>query len=97
MVLKLGAVLSSIDWATEDRDESGPVPMGGANIRRLVGSDVRVAFISGNFNVVHAGHLRLFKFAAEMCDCLVVGLNPDATRRAKKAFEPSRWSTSWFH
>jgi rfaE bifunctional protein kinase chain/domain len=68
-------VLGTIEWATEDRSE--PVPTSGANIRRLVGRGVRVAFISGNFNVVHAGHLRLFKFAAEMCDCLVVGLNPD--------------------
>jgi rfaE bifunctional protein kinase chain/domain len=71
------AVLSRIDWATENLTE--PVPISGANIRRLVGRGVRIAFISGNFNVVHAGHLRLFKFAAEMCDCLVVGLNPDTT------------------
>jgi len=38
-----------------------------------------VAFVSGNFNVVHPGHLRLLKFAAEQADILVVGVNPDAT------------------
>jgi rfaE bifunctional protein kinase chain/domain len=69
----LGAVLSSIEW----ENLAEPVPISGANIRRLVGQGLRIAFISGNFNVVHAGHLRLFKFAAEMCDYLVVGLNPD--------------------
>lgn len=37
----------------------------------------RVCFVSGNFNVVHPGHLRLFKFAAEICDILVVGVTPD--------------------
>jgi rfaE bifunctional protein kinase chain/domain len=33
--------------------------------------------VSGNFNVVHPGHLRLLKFAAELADILVVGVNPD--------------------
>ena len=36
-----------------------------------------IAFVSGNFNVIHPGHLRLLKFAAENSDVLVVGLNPD--------------------
>ncbi len=36
-----------------------------------------IAFVSGNFNVVHPGHLRLFKFAAEQADVLVVGVNSD--------------------
>src|ERR1700759_5298531 len=38
-----------------------------------------VAFVSGNFNVVHPGHLRLLKFAAEQADVLVVGVNSDST------------------
>jgi rfaE bifunctional protein kinase chain/domain len=38
-----------------------------------------IAFVSGNFNVVHPGHLRLLKFAAEQADVLVVGVNPDST------------------
>src|SRR3954452_17617127 len=36
-----------------------------------------IAFVSGNFNVVHPGHLRLLKFAAEQADVLVVGVNSD--------------------
>jgi rfaE bifunctional protein kinase chain/domain len=39
----------------------------------------RIAFVSGNFNIVHPGHLRLLKFAADAADILVVGLTPDAT------------------
>jgi rfaE bifunctional protein kinase chain/domain len=38
-----------------------------------------IAFVSGNFNVVHPGHLRLLKFAAEQAEILVVGVNPDST------------------
>lgn len=28
--------------------------------------DQRISFVSGNFNVVHPGHLRLLKFAADL-------------------------------
>jgi rfaE bifunctional protein kinase chain/domain len=45
-------------------------------IRRACGAKT-IAFVSGNFNVVHPGHLRLLKFAAEQADTLVVGVNPD--------------------
>ena len=48
-------------------------------IRASCGPDQTVAFVSGNFNVVHPGHLRLLRFAAEQADILVVGVNPDAT------------------
>ena len=46
---------------------------------RLACDGKTIAFVSGNFNVVHPGHLRLFKFAAEQADILVVGVNPDKT------------------
>ena len=36
-----------------------------------------IVFISGNFNIIHPGHLRLFNFAAECGDFLVVGVNDD--------------------
>jgi rfaE bifunctional protein kinase chain/domain len=41
------------------------------------GDTKSIAFVSGNFNVVHPGHLRLLKFAAEQADVLVVGVNSD--------------------
>lgn len=34
----------------------------------------RVVFVSGNFNILHVGHLRLLQFAAECGDVLVVGV-----------------------
>lgn len=39
--------------------------------------DTIVGFISGNFNIIHAGHLRLFKFAREVSDCVIIGLEQD--------------------
>jgi rfaE bifunctional protein kinase chain/domain len=41
------------------------------------GDNKTIAFISGNFNVVHPGHLRLLKFATEQADVVVVGVNAD--------------------
>ena len=37
----------------------------------------KIVFVSGNFNIIHPGHLRLLKFAAELADHLVVGVNND--------------------
>jgi len=37
----------------------------------------RVVFVSGTFNIVHPGHLRLLRFAAECGDYLVVGVLDD--------------------
>lgn len=34
-------------------------------------------FVSGNFNVLHPGHLRLFRFAKEIGDRLIVGVQSD--------------------
>lgn len=48
-----------------------------AEIRRQTKAGQSIAFVSGNFNVVHPGHLRLLKFASENSDVLVVGVNPD--------------------
>lgn len=49
-------------------------------IRSRVPKGARVAFVSGNFNILHPGHLRLLKFASEVADYVVVGLRPDDTR-----------------
>jgi rfaE bifunctional protein kinase chain/domain len=37
----------------------------------------KTVFVSGNFNIVHPGHLRLLKFARECGDFLLVGLQND--------------------
>ncbi len=48
-------------------------------IRQKFPADARIAFVSGNFNILHPGHLRLLKFASELADHVVVGLRPDTT------------------
>ena len=45
--------------------------------KRKVGA--KLVFVSGAFNVVHSGHVRLFNFGAECGDILVVGVNSDGT------------------
>ncbi len=37
----------------------------------------KTIFISGNFNILHPGHLRLLRFARELGDELVVGVYSD--------------------
>ena len=38
---------------------------------------MKKVFISGTFNVLHPGHLRLFRFAKECGDYLIVGVESD--------------------
>lgn len=40
---------------------------------------MKKVFVSGDFNILHPGHLRLLKFAKESGDYLTVGVNSDAT------------------
>ena len=60
-----------------------PIPLSTAEvvqeIRTKVDKAARITFVSGNFNIVHPGHLRLLKFAAEAGNFLVVGVTPDGT------------------
>jgi rfaE bifunctional protein kinase chain/domain len=51
-------------------------------IRKLAGARTRIAFVSGAFNTVHPGHLRLLRFAAECADFLVVGVTDNHSERA---------------
>lgn len=50
-----------------------------AHLREIRATAVgkRIAFVSGNFNVVHPGHIRLLKFARSLADDLVVAILPD--------------------
>ena len=51
-------------------------------IHDLVKNDKRIVFVSGNFNIVHPGHLRLLQFAAENGDYLVAGVLDDSSSGA---------------
>jgi rfaE bifunctional protein kinase chain/domain len=52
-------------------------PNRAASLRQQIAPGIRVAFVSGKFNVVHPGHLRLLRFARESADVLVVGVLAD--------------------
>lgn len=43
----------------------------------MSGAAPRTVFVSGFFNILHPGHVRLLRFASEMGDRLVVGVLPD--------------------
>lgn len=62
-----------------------------SEIKAHAGAHARIVFVSGNFNTVHPGHLRLLKFASECGDYLVVGVSgdhvPGAVLPAKLRFE----------
>jgi len=51
-------------------------------VRQKAGLRKRLVFVSGNFNTIHPGHLRLLRFAAECGDFLVVGVTDDASESA---------------
>lgn len=46
-------------------------------IRQETDEKKRIVFVAGFFNIVHPGHLRLLRFAAECGDYLVVGVYAD--------------------
>jgi rfaE bifunctional protein nucleotidyltransferase chain/domain len=52
--------------------------------RRLKRRGKKVVFTNGCFDLLHAGHIRLFREAAKMGDCLIVALNSDASVRRLK-------------
>ncbi len=45
------------------------------------------AFVYGNFNILHPGHLRLLKFAKESCEYLIVGVNSDSINKDSKLLD----------
>jgi len=47
------------------------------SIREKAAGSERLVFVSGTFNIVHPGHLRLLRFAAESGDFLIVGVLSD--------------------
>jgi rfaE bifunctional protein nucleotidyltransferase chain/domain len=52
--------------------------------RRLKRQGKKVVFTNGCFDLLHAGHIRLFREAAKMGDVLIVALNSDASVRRFK-------------
>lgn len=49
-------------------------------VKEKINKDTKIVFVSGNFNIVHPGHLRLLKYASECGHFLIVGvLNKNST------------------
>ena len=46
-------------------------------IRSMAGSRKRIVFVSGNFNILHPGHIRFLRFAKACGDFLAVGVQSD--------------------
>jgi rfaE bifunctional protein kinase chain/domain len=47
----------------------------------------KTAFVYGNFNILHPGHLRLLKFAKESSDYLIVGVNSNSIAKNDRLFD----------
>ena len=48
-----------------------------SSIREASKNKGKIVFIHGIFNIIHPGHLRLFRFAKEYSDFLVVAVSSD--------------------
>lgn len=56
-----------------------------AEILRIKESEgKKIGLITGGFDIMHVGHVRLFQFAKEHVDILVVGVEQDETIRLSK-------------
>lgn len=51
----------------------------------LRASGKKIGFTSGNFDLLHRGHVDYLQQARELCDVLVVGVNSDASVRSYKS------------
>ena len=60
------------------------------DIKASILGGLRVSFVSGKFNVIHPGHIRLFRFAREISDYLVVGIFEDGSSNGLVIVEEER-------
>lgn len=55
-----------------------------STVQRLKRDGKTVGLITGCFDLLHIGHIQLFRFAKKHCDIVVVGLDSDQTIRLSK-------------
>lgn len=65
-------------------DKVLPLPTLLASLDRRRAAGQRIAFTNGCFDVLHAGHVQYLAEARKQADCLIVGLNSDASVRSLK-------------
>lgn len=56
--------------------------------RELAQTGRTVVFTNGHFDLLHVGHVRYLQAARALGDALIVGLNSDASTRARKPGRP---------
>ena len=56
-----------------------------AEVLRRTGRGKRIVFVSGNFNIVHPGHLRLLQFAADRKSTRLNSSHTDISRMPSSA------------
>ncbi|MBX9622739.1 MAG: D-glycero-beta-D-manno-heptose 1-phosphate adenylyltransferase [Gemmataceae bacterium] len=92
-VERVGVVPVTRDEILADLQHGSAEPAGGkvlplpsllADLDRRRRAGQRVAFTNGCFDVLHAGHVQYLREARRQADCLVVGLNSDASVRQIK-------------
>jgi rfaE bifunctional protein nucleotidyltransferase chain/domain len=54
----------------------------------LADTDRSLVFTNGHFDLLHVGHVRYLQAARALGDALIVGLNSDASTRARKPGRP---------
>ena len=50
-------------------------------------NNIKIGFTNGCFDILHSGHIKLFKEARDKCDLLIVGLNNDLSVKKNKGIE----------
>lgn len=48
----------------------------------------KIGFVAGNFDLIHPGYIKLFKFAKRFCDFLIVAIHKDPSIERPKKFKP---------
>ena len=60
-----------------------------AKIESEFNKKYKLGFLNGVFDIIHPGHVELIKFAGDICDKLVIGINSDiSTRKIKGRNRP---------
>lgn len=71
-------------WVTADRDKIRTLEELQTELAPMRAQGSRIAFTNGCFDILHAGHVSYLEEARRTADCLVVGLNTDASVRGLK-------------
>ncbi|MDY0391186.1 D-glycero-beta-D-manno-heptose 1-phosphate adenylyltransferase [Desulfobulbus oligotrophicus] len=71
-------------WLTTDHEKVQDLDTVAAKTRLIRRQGSRLAFTNGCFDLVHAGHVSYLEAARRTADCLVVGINTDASVRSLK-------------